>query len=531
MRRIQHHRVRHSFIYEVQSYFLKNNLRYLFAITILFCHSAKAQLNEVSESKRYAEEYLESRTSALDKCLGHSDKIQQRLLKKLKRKESKILKKLAAKDSILYKQYVNRGIPYDSIATLSKDSNYQQQHITKTGIIDSLKGVQSFIQKQSNKLNRLSGAADQAGIETPYSKELNALQQKLNTQQSIDNLIGQCTAALEGLSGKANISGLQEIQKKVYYAKEKIKTWKEMTDEPDDAEEKALEYLQGTEGFTESLNSNNNGAFGGLGNNATAEDLQRAGFQTKSQVNKMLTEKLGNNLGSVQQQMANQVKDYSEKLDHLTGKIKEARTTISDAKQTLNEAKQAKNNLKNIEKPAFKKNPERAKPFWKRLEYQYNFQTFRSTPDGLRPAMLELGAGVAFKHSPKLSYGIGIALSTGLGQNWQNIKLSYEGISVRAFADWKMVYGFSAQAGYERIFRPANRIYLPEQMGNNNTPKADNAISEMFVGQQQAFYIGIMKQYRINSNWNGTFLAGYNFLWQQEGLRSPFMLRFGWTGN
>jgi len=483
---------------------------------------------EGSESIKVAEQFLEIRTSALDKYLGKSDKIQQRLLKRLKRKEEKILKKLAAKDSALYHQYLNQGISYDSIAILSKDSSYQKQHISKAGILDSLKGVQSFIQKQSARLNSLSGAAGKAGVE---SKELTELQQKLNTQQHIDALIGQRTSALESFTSKANIRGLQDIQKKVYYAKEKMKAWKELADEPDDAEENALEYLQGTEGFTESLNSNNSVAFGGLGNNATAEDLQRMGFQTKSQVNSMLQEKLSNNLGAVQQQMADQVKDYSEKLNGITDKVKEAKDGINNAKQTLNEAKQAKNNLKNIEKPIFKKNPERGKPFWQRLEPQYNFQTTRATQDGLRPAMLELGAGVTFKHSPRLSYGIGIALSTGLGQNWQNIKLTYEGISARAFADWKLIYGFSAQAGYERIFRPANRPYLPEQMDgkSNNTPKTGNAVSEMFAGQQQAAYLGIMKRYRINSKWNGTLLAGYNFLWQQEKLRSPILLKFGWT--
>jgi hypothetical protein len=500
-----------------------------FALQLL-CINLCAQ--ETEENITNATTYLESRTSALDKYLGKSDKIQQRLLKRLKRKEAKILKKLAAKDSTLYKQYVGQGISYDSIAILSKDRNYQQQHLAKTGIIDSLKGVQSFIQKQSAKLNSVTGLANKAGIETPYGKELGELQQKLNTQQNIDALIGQRTAALEGLTGKANIRGLQDIQKKVYYAKEKIKTWKELADEPDDAEQEALEMLQGTEGFAESLNSNNSGAFGGLGNNATAEDLQRMGFQTKSQVNDMLQQKLGSSLGSVQQQMANQVKDFSEKLDPVTGKIKEAKAGINDAKQTLNEAKQAKNSLKNIEKPTFKKNPERGKPFWQRLEPQYNFQTTRSTPDGLRPAMLELGAGVAFKHSPKLSYGVGIALSTGLGKNWQNIKLTYEGISARAFADWKLIYGFSAQAGYERIFRPANRPYLPDtqdQPTNPSNPAASNNIfKEAFGGQQQSAYIGIMKRYRINSSWSGTFMAGYNFLWNEEGLRSPWMLRFGW---
>jgi hypothetical protein len=244
----------------------------------------------------------------------------------------------------------------------------------------------------------------------------------------------------------------------------------------------------------------------------------------------MLTDKLGNSLGNVQEQMSKQVQEYTDKLDDVTGKIQEARQGINEAKQTLNEARQAKNKLKHLEKPAFKKNPERAKPFWQRLETQYNFQTTRATADGLRPAMLELSASVAFKHSPRLSYGLGTSLSTGLGQNWQNIRFTYEGLSARAFADWKALYGFSLQAGYERSFRPQNRPYLPANLRNNDpSNRGDNAniIKDIFGGQQQTAYMGIMKRYRLNSKYNGTIMAGYNWLWKQEDMRSAWILRFG----
>jgi len=257
--------------------------------------------------------------------------------------------------------------------------------------------------------------------------------------------------------------------------------------------------------------------------------LQRLGYQTKGQVNKMLQDKLGNNLQAVQQSMGEQVQQFSEKLSGVTDKVKEAKQTVQEAKQGLEEVKAAKEKLKQIEKPVFKKNPERGKPFWQRLETQYNFQTTRATPDGFRPAMLELGASVAFKHTPALSYGVGIATSIGLGRNWQNIKLSYEGVSARAYADWILLYGFSAQAGYERIFRPLNRAYLDEPTQPAGQPaREENALKQAFGGQQQVAYIGIMKRYRINSKWSGTFLAGYNFLWQQNNLKTPFLLRLGW---
>ncbi len=478
-----------------------------------------------------AQNYLDNRTSALDKYLKRSQRIQQKLLRRLKKQEARMMKQLAAKDSALYKQYLDMPLTYDSITSLSKDTAVLNQRTgRRNATIDSLNGIQQFIQKQAGKLNSVAGLA---GKELPggdYTSKISELQSKLNAEQQVKDLIQQRSKALEQLAGGKNIAGLQNIQKNVYYAQEKMKAWRELADDPDEAEEKAMEYLQGVEGFDNYLNTNKN-AFGGLGNNATAADLQSMGYQTKSQMGKMLQDKFGNNLQAVQQSMGEQVQQFSEKLNGVTDKVKEAKNAANEAKQTLAEAKAAKVKLKHIEAPAFTKNPERGKPFWQRLETQYNFQTMRATPDGLRPAMLELGASVAFKHTPKLSYGVGLATSIGLGQNWQNIKLTYEGISARAYADWIMLYGFSIHAGYEQIFRPLNRSYLEEHADPNNPQpqQSDNTLKAAFGGGQQSTYAGIMKRYRINSKWGGTFLAGYNFLWQQNNLRTPFMIRFGWS--
>jgi len=495
-----------------------------------FCETLYAQEQEIVDNKEQAITYLNSRTSALDKYLKRSEGIQQRLLRRLKKKEAKMMKKLAAKDSILYQRYQELPLTYDSIATLSKDTMALQRKAGKrNGTIDSLKGIQQFIQKQNNRLNAVSKLS---GTNLPggdYSSKITELQSRLNAEQQVRDLIQQRSNALEQLIGEKNIAGLQSIQRDVYYVREKVKAGKTLADDPDEAEEKAMEYLQGIEGFDRYLNKNNSG-FGGLGNSATAADLQNLGYQTKGQMKQLLQEKFGGNLQAVQQSMGEQVQQFSEKLNGVTDKVHEAKTAANEAKQTIAEAKAAKDKLKHIEKPAFTKNPERGKPFWQRLKTGYNFQTTRATPDGLRPAMFELGASVAFKHTPKLSYGIGVAASIGLGQDWQHLRLSYEGVSASIYADWLLLYGFSAQAGYERIFRPDNRPYLQENTSNNNLQpqKDDNALKQAFGGHQQAAYVGIMKRYKINSKWNGTFLIGYNILWKENNLRSPFLIRLGW---
>lgn len=509
------------------------SLARFFAVVILLLSlldNGQSYAQDSQENTRQASSLLDSKTADLEKYLKRSERIQQKLLRRLKKKEARLRRQLAAKDSSLYRQYLSMPLTYDSIALISNDTTaLNKRRGRRNATIDSLKGIQNFIQKQSGKLNGLTGLAGKELPDGDYSAKLAELQSRLNAEQQVSDLIQQRSKSLESLAGGKNIAGLQSIQKNVYYAKEKMKAWRELADDPDKAEEQAMEYLQGVEGFQDYLNTNKS-AFGGLGNSATAADLQRRGYQTKGQMQQMLQEKFGGNLQAVQQSMGEQVQQFSEKLNDLVGKVNEGKAALNDAKQGLSVVKAAKGKLKHIEAPRFKKNPERGKPFWQRIETQYNFQTTRATSDGMRPAMLELGASVAFKHNPQLSYGIGIGTSIGLGQNWQNIKLSYEGVSARAYADWLLIYGFSAQVGYEQIFRPLNSPYVGEQVDPNNpkTQQSDNALKSAFGGQQKAAFAGIMKRYRISSKWSGTFMVGYNFLWQDSNLKSPFLIRIGW---
>ncbi len=102
------------------------HLRMYVVITLcglLFMLTGKAaDAQETEQSITYAEKYLDARTSDLSKYLNHSGKLQQRLLRRLQRKEAKIARKLAAKDSALYRQYMHERLSYDSIARLQQDT-------------------------------------------------------------------------------------------------------------------------------------------------------------------------------------------------------------------------------------------------------------------------------------------------------------------------------------------------------------------------------------------------------------------------
>ncbi|HET8573941.1 MAG TPA: hypothetical protein VFL76_08725, partial [Edaphocola sp.] len=319
-----------------------------------------------------------------------------------------------------------------------------------------------------------------------------------------------------------NIPALSRITRQIAIAKAKAQSWKQLADDPDAAEEKAYEYLQGIQGFNNYLNTGNK-AFGGLGNNPSVADLQRLGYQTKDMVSKSLQQQFGDNLDKARQQISQQLAAYQKDLSEVTGKVKEARSLLGDAK---NSAIGLKPSLQHIQQPAFK-NPMRGVPFPLRWQPRYDFQTSRAT--GSRPALLSFSAGLAYRQTPKLKMGLGLAADIGMGKDWQHLRISYEGLSLRAFADYEMIFGIAVEGGYERAFRPVSRPYLQNDGTTPTQSKSgNNIIQKTFGSQQQAAYVGLMKSYRINSKWNGAFMIGYNFLYRQYGLGTPLMIRIGW---
>lgn len=478
-----------------------------------------------------ADDYLDRRTRSFEKYLHKSQKLQQRLLHRLRHKEQKTLRKLAAKDSALYYQYLAAG-SFDSISRLQNDSACLAKiKNTPNTLVDSLKGICRFLQQKQQQLQQVAGQAGNLGIDLPYTDQLSQLQQQAGVLQHTSQLLQKKWNNLLQLNQaqSLNLSGLTQLQKHYYYAGEKIKALKQIADDPDEAEEKAWEYLQGIEGFDSFIRPESN-AWGGLGNNASAADLERLGFQTKSSVNKALQQKLGDQLANVQQQMAEDISQYSEPLKALQQKANEVKSSAQALREQAKALQEQGQQVRDALHPGFSPNPERGKPFWQRIEKQYHFRTLRASVEGERPAMLELGGSLGFKHTPRLSYGLGLNAQLGLGSNWQHLRFSYEGLTGSAYADLKLWLGISGQAGYEYSLRPRNRPYLTEnQQQSPVATGTEDIFRQAFGGRQQAAYIGFMKRYRINSQWNGTLLIAYDLLWQQQGLRTPIMLRMGWA--
>jgi hypothetical protein len=449
-------------------------------------------------------QYLNANIHKLSVYNRKTDQLQSRLLARLKKRENRFARHLKKADSASYARFQQQPVSFDSIGHIEK-KNLPTPSL-KVPRIDSLNAINKFM---SGKVPTNQGAEI-----SDFGSRLKNQKAKLSGNQQVNGLIEQRLSFLKSLNTtpKTKLKGLGGIDKQVFYAKSKIQALKEISEEPSKVEEQALEYLQGEEGFDKLLQNasgNNSNALAGK----SVDELERMGYQTKRQMTAQLQGKLGSGLSTVQQNMAGQVKDYSDKLKD----VKSLQSSIKQAKQSATQ-------LKNIEKPAFKVNPMRGKPFMQRIERQFNWQANRASLDS-KPATLQLSGMAGFRHTPKLSYGLGLALVTGLGQNWSHVKINFEGLGLRSYGAWQWQYGIGAYAGYERTYKQAAFITSRDEAVKSEYNNHNTSI------YNDAMLVGLTKSYRLNDKLNGSFQVLYDAWWKEKGLKTPIQLRFATTKN
>jgi len=466
---------------------------------ILFLVTSTAQAQEESEVLYQGKRYLDLNIRSINKLNERDQKLQQRLLNKLARKEHHYLQQLKRKDSVAYANLQQHGSSYDSIRTLAKNGISEKQKGFSNSSIDSLQRIAAFLQNKSNvtgkiKTSEYTGQLQSAGQQSSYNHYIWGL-----IEQRANNLKNTAKAGHQ----------LTGMNKQLFYARKKMKVFKDISSEPSKAEDLALETLQGEQGFDQCLHPNNPNSMASLAaKGASVSDLEKMGYPTKRQLTASLQQKFGNGLGGMQQKMGSQMQGYMSEVK----KLQTARNAALQTKTSLSALRKPK-------KPEFKINPMRGLPFAQRMEKQFNWQTSRSTLDG-KPAMLQASVMAGFKHTPRLSYGIGIATSIGLGQNWNNLKLSFQGLGLRTYVSWQLIYGIGLYAGYERMYKQAAFLDT-KQASNELIPTTHNTRS-----YNESILAGLTKTYNINNKWNGSIQILYDAWWKEKGLRSPIVLRF-----
>ncbi len=107
--------------------------------------------------------YVDLKLKALDKYNSRIEKQQDRLLKKLKKQENRLAHKLKKTDSLAYARYRQQTLSFDSIGKISKSdtgSTAEKFSKRKNLSIDSLRGIQSFVQQKSRQAVNVPKSTD-----------------------------------------------------------------------------------------------------------------------------------------------------------------------------------------------------------------------------------------------------------------------------------------------------------------------------------------------------------------------------------
>lgn len=472
----------------------------LIAIMFSACHVIVAQ-EENNVVYQAGKRYVDFNLRSLNKFASKVHQQQDRLLKKLCKQEKRFARRLKHKDSAGYAAYTQQTLTFDSLRKLSgyKDGMHIKAAQKPNSEVDSLRNITRFV-------------SDKTGLEGVNSEDYNSrftkLEKQLNSNVLLDKMIGQRVSFIRGINPKSS----RGIDKNIFYIREKVKVLKAISEEPDKVEVEALELLQGQSGFEEALQGEMQ-VF--ADKDVPANDLERMGYQTKQQMQHRLQQKFGTNHSGLQAGMTKQIGEYQDKFKEL-----------ENVKKAVRDTKQSAQNFKHTDMAAFRINPMRALPFGRRIEKQYNWQTTRATIDG-KPAMFQFSVLAGFKHTPRLSYGVGVATSIGLGKDWNNIRFTFEGLGVRTYTQYKMIWGIAAYGGYERMFK--NVVFTGK---NANTVEYNSKESQHNTRQySEAVMLGLTKDYRINDKWNGSLQLLYDVWWKEKGLRSPFQIRFNTMKN
>jgi hypothetical protein len=295
---------------------------------------------------------------------------------------------------------------------------------------------------------------------------------------------------------------LKRINKEVFYYAETLRNYKTIFSDPKEIETKLMGILAKNPAFQKFAQQNSQLAnvfgfpvsFGGapaggsvpiVNGLASRASLQQYGLDNFSAIN----------TGNLQQFIESKIPELSSGLGLLQAKL-----------DGLKE-------LKSKELPDFKYNSQRTKSFRKRLELGSDLQ-FGKRIQAL-PSSGNISLKLGYKLNDQSSAGIGMSYMMGLGQGWNKIHLSSEGIGMRTYVKWKLKKGFDIQGG-----------------GEWNYMIGFKKIAELkdFDSWQQSALLGLGKSISSGKKKKGTVQILFDFLYNKhQPVTQPFSLRYGYN--
>jgi hypothetical protein len=414
-----------------------------------------------------------------------ADKALSRLLKQEKKMKARLWKV----DSVAAGNIFSKSI--DSLGSLKAG--------LKNKVTGKLPLGNSYLDSLGNSLKFLEGKGELLGVSkgklAGVTGNIESLQGKLQQAEQIKAYIREHKKQLkEQLSQYAGFTkDLQKINKEAYYYGQQINEYKSVLKDKKKAEAKAMELLKKMPAYNDFLRKNSQIAslFNlGAAGNSTAQSLE--GLQTRTQVEQMIQQRLGNDPGARQA--------VSQQMDQ--------------AKAQLNELKNKFPDLDNAgDMPDFKPNPMKTKSFLQRLEFGGNIQFQKSSR--YFPTTTDIAGQVGYKFHKNGTAGIGASYKLGMGTGWNDIAISHQGVGLRSFVDWKLKGTFFVNGGFEQNY--VSTIAHADQLKN-------------WKGWQGSALLGISKKYKVSAKMKGNIMVLYDFMAKRNmPSTSPVKLRIGYN--
>lgn len=321
------------------------------------------------------------------------------------------------------------------------------------------------------------------------SKKMSALEDDVKNIEVISQFIKERKKLLidESLKYLGKNKYLNKINKEAYYYTETLRNYREIFSDPVKLESTVTSLLKRIPAFNDFVNSNsgftslfgNGSGLASVGNSSTNGPSVYAalGYQSNASIVQNLQQR---NLAAPIQQLT--------------------QTSANSFNSLLQELKNRFPNMSSTdEMPDFKPNETKTKTFKQRLQTGSNFQFGKAT--NFLPSTLDMGLQLAYKLNDKSSMGVGTAYKIGLGNGINDIKLSFAGLGLRSFLDWKIKGNFFANGGFEYNYNAAFKNF-------RSLPSINSAAISLW---KPAALLGVNKKYNIGKM-RGNMMVLYDFL-------------------
>ena len=446
---------------------------------------------------------IQGKTANLDKQLTtQTDKY----LAKMARREERLRKRLYKVDSTAAKNlFANSAQQYAALAQkLKTDTGSRTQSLSGEyqPYTDSLRGTLGFLQ-QNPSASSLSPKM-QTELQSSAT-QLQALQAKMQDADQIKGYIQQRKQEIgQYISQHANLAGMlgsqyQGMNQDLYYYSQQVRQYKEMLNNPDELEQKALSLLNQLPAFQSFMKNNSQlaGLFNLPANYGSPQGL--VGLQTRDQVNDLIQGQVAAGGAGGTAALQTNLQSAESQLDGFKDKLSKLGSGSGD-----------------IDMPNFKPNDQKTKTFWKRLEYGTNFQTTRN--NYYFPTVTDLGLSVGYKLNNSTTVGIGASYKLGWGNGIQHIALSSQGAGLRSFIDIKIKASFSATGGLEynyttpfTAYQQISQLKYWAQSGLIGVSKTVSVKSRVFKKTKLSLLWDFLSYQQVPKTQAVIFRVGYNF--------------------